>query len=63
MCFLEMNDGTGKAEVIVFSNIYSSLERRGQLPQKGDIVSVSGEVESEAPSVKILARQMTIHRS
>jgi DNA polymerase III alpha subunit len=59
MAFLEMGDGTGIAELILFPRQWSSLSRYGQLPEVGDIVSIECEVETVTDtSVKVIVNRL-----
>lgn len=63
MCFAEIGDGTGLAEVVIFPREYKKLKLNGSLPIVGDIVRISCEVESSSDSgCKVRANDIEIYR-
>lgn len=62
MAFIQLNDGTGSAEVIVFPKLYATMSAKKSLPEINDIVKISGKVEAIEPIVKIVANNFLIHK-
>lgn len=62
MAFLQLNDGTASAEVVVFAKIYAKLVSKNSFPVIGDIVQISGHVENIEPVIKMKADNLILHR-
>lgn len=65
MAFLEMGDGTGIAELVLFPRSWSMLNQRNNLPEVGDIIRTKCEVETvgDDGSVKVIVNYIDIYRS
>jgi DNA-directed DNA polymerase III PolC len=63
MAIYEIGDGTATAKIVVFPRSFSSISRKGKLPNVRDIIRVTGKVDKEAPMIEIFADQIEVHRS
>lgn len=63
MSFLAISDGTGDCELICFSSTYVKLTDSDGMPAVGDIVKISGKVETVEPVTKMLMYKAEIYRS
>lgn len=68
MAFAQMGDGTGLAELVIFPYVYSTLKAKGRLPEAGDIIRISCEVETaeddedESGSVKVIVKDIEVYQ-
>ena len=62
MAFLQFNDGTASAEVVIFPKTYAKLTTKKAFPEIGDIIMISGKVEAIEPVIKIVAENLILHR-
>jgi DNA-directed DNA polymerase III PolC len=58
MCFIEMTDGTGLVELIVFPAIFARIIQK---PKTGDIIYIQGKVETTEPQTKMIAFKLQIY--
>lgn len=61
MCFIELDDSTDIAEVVVFPKMFSNLASREMVPQAADLAIIEGRVEQIDPKVKIIANKISIY--
>lgn len=63
MAFMEFGDGTGMAEGVIFSSIWTSLNASNRLPKQGDVVLVTGKVDNVNDTLtKIKVNRLNIYR-
>lgn len=62
MAFAEMGDGTGLVELVIFPKVYAKLNLQKKIPEIGDIVRISCEVETADDSgTKVFVNDLSIH--
>ena len=61
MCFLELDDSTNIAEVVVFPRLFSNMSRRDAIPKAADLLILNVKVEQTDPKVKLIAETITIY--
>ena len=62
MCFLEIDDSTDIAEVVVFPKLYMNLEARELLPNIADLAILNVKVEETDPQIKMIAESISIYK-
>ena len=60
MAFLEIDDATALADLTVFTKLWSRLEAEGIEP--GSLLKMDVKVESEEPTVKLIAENIQIYK-
>jgi DNA polymerase III alpha subunit len=62
MAFLEIGDGTGLAEIVLFPDVFRKLKAKNKIPEINQIISCSCEVESADDSgTKVFGRDIEIY--
>ena len=62
MAFMEINDGTDSAEIVIMPDVFAELKSIKSIPAEGDIIRVIGEVETIDPGIKIKAGKIKLYR-
>jgi DNA polymerase III alpha subunit len=62
MCFLEIADDTGTVEVVVFPRQFAELKAQGKLPEAGQLVLLTGKVESEDDTPSMVLNTVEIYK-
>lgn len=61
MCFIELDDSTDIAEVVVFPKLFNNLSIRDIVPQPADLLIMNVKVEQTDPKLKLIAQTITIY--
>jgi DNA-directed DNA polymerase III PolC len=61
MCFIELDDSTNIAEIVVFPKLFNNLNVRDAVPQPADLLVLDVKVEQTDPKVKLIAERITIY--
>lgn len=62
MAFIQFNDGTASAEVVLFPRVFARLASKNSIPSQGDLVSITGDVKEVEPTIKLVGNSLTLHR-
>lgn len=58
MAFMEIGDGTGIAEIVVFPSSYAKLRDTNRIPSTGDMVVIEGKCETLDPVTKLIGNKI-----
>ena len=61
MCFMELDDSTDIAEIVVFPKLFNNLSTRNAIPKPADLLVMDVKVEQTDPKVKLIAETITIY--
>lgn len=62
MAFMELEDGSGVAEIILFPSVFKKLQDRDSVPEAGQIVLIEGKCETIDPITKVICNKLVTYR-